>query len=112
VKTYQQQNEVIYVAGKYRGKTEREVFDNIIAARTVALKLWDRGYAVICPHTNSFFMGSMLSDEQFIKGDLEIVSRCDAIYMLRGWQQSEGAVKELRRAVELSMQVLYEENDD
>jgi len=92
---------VIYVAGKYRDKSERGVFDNIVHARSVALKLWGEKWAVICPHTNSMFMGSRLGgDELFIKGDLEIVKRCDAIYMLNNWRDSEGASLELSKAVE------------
>ena len=59
---------VIYIAGKYRGTSEREVFDNIIHARSAALKLWNEGWAVICPHTNSMFMGSRLGgDNEFIE---------------------------------------------
>lgn len=99
---------VIYVSGKYRGESEREVFDNIIKARTAALKLWDEGWAVICPHTNSIFMGSQLGDDKFIEGDLEIVARCDAIFMLKGWQDSEGARLELARATEKRLVVYYE----
>ena len=103
---------VIYVAGKYRGKTESEVFDNIIKAREVAIKLWQRGYAVVCPHTNSMFMGSLISDTGFLEGDLEIVARCDAIYMLDNWRDSEGAQAELRLAVDRKLEILYEENDE
>ena len=99
---------VIYVAGKYRGETEREVFDNIISARSAALKLWDEGWAVVCPHTNSILMGSRLGDAQFIKGDLEIIRRCDAIYMLLNWQLSQGARLELAEAERLSLDVIYE----
>ena len=103
---------LIYVAGKYRGKGESEVFDNIVHARSVAIKLWQRGWAVICPHTNSIFMGSRISDDDYIKGDLEIVSRCDAIYMLSGWQKSVGAKEELVKAIALALEIYYEENND
>ena len=99
---------VIYVSGKYRGESEREVFDNIIKARTAALKLWDKGWAVICPNTKSIFMGSQLGDDKFIEGDLEIVSRCDAIFMLEGWHDSVGARLELERAKEKRLIVYYE----
>jgi len=82
---------VIYVAGPYRADTEAEVFDNIMRARSKALDLWREGWAVICPHSNTMFMGSKLCDPKFIEGDLEIVRRCDAIYMLKDWEISEGA---------------------
>lgn len=101
---------VIYIAGKYRGESEREVFDNIILARSAALKLWNRGWAVICPHTNSMFMGSRLGgDEGFIVGDLEILSRCDAIYMLLNYRESKGALQELEVARRLGLEIYFEE---
>lgn len=100
---------VIYVSGKYRGESESEVFDNIVHARRVALELWGKGFAVICPHTNSMFMGSQMFDNAFIEGDLEIVKRCDVIFMLRGWEQSVGAKKELKVAIERGLGVCYEE---
>jgi len=99
---------VIYVSGKYRGKSEAEVFDNIVHARKAALELWKKGFAVICPHTNSMFMGSQMFDNAFIEGDLEIVGRCDAIYMLRGWEQSQGAKRELEVAIEKGLEIYYE----
>lgn len=100
---------VIYVAGKYRGKSEAEVFENIIHARREAIKLWQQNWAVICPHTNCMFMGSLISDKDFIKGDLEIVSRCDAIFMLKGFRQSIGAMVELKEAKRLGLGIYYEE---
>lgn len=99
---------VIYVSGKYRGKDENEVFENIVRAREVAVKLWLDGWGVICPHTNSFFMGSKLGDKMFIEGDLEILRRSDAIYMLKGWEQSEGARLEYNCAVELGLEIYRE----
>lgn len=85
------------------------MFDNIIHARSAALKLWNEGWAVICPHTNSMFMGSRLGgDEKFIEGDLEILKRCDAIYMLNNWQDSVGAKLELTKAQEVGLEIYYE----
>ena len=104
---------IIYVSGPYRADTENEVFENIIRARSAPYKLWHEGWAVICPHTNTMFMGSMLSGEDsimFIEGDLEIVKRCDAIYMLKGWEKSEGAEMELDVASERGLDVYYEED--
>ena len=100
---------VVYISGRYRGESEGEVFDNIIHARSAALELWGQGFAVICPHTNSMFMGSQMFDNAFLDGDLEIVKRCDIIYMLRGWEQSVGAKRELGVAVEMGLEIRYEE---
>jgi len=100
---------VIYIAGKYRGTSENEVFENIMKARAKAKELWDEGYAVVCPHTNTMFMGSKLGDARYIKGDLEILQRCDVIYMMNGWEGSEGATKELEKAKEMRLGVIFED---
>lgn len=102
---------IIYVAGPYSGKDENAVFENIITARKHALELWRKGWIVICPHTNSLFMGGAgLPDKEFVDRDLEIVSRCDAIYMLPGWEKSEGAIRELTEAKKDGLEIYYAEN--
>uniref|UniRef100_A0A6M3LAX0 DUF4406 domain-containing protein n=1 Tax=viral metagenome TaxID=1070528 RepID=A0A6M3LAX0_9ZZZZ len=104
---------VIYVAGKYTSSSEWGLYQNIHHAREVAHRLWDEGWAVICPHSNTSFFGGEYANhhidrEIWIKGDLEILSRCDAIYMLNNWQKSRGAIDELKLAEELGLEVYYE----
>ena len=100
---------IIYVAGKYRGASDSEVHDNIEHARRAAIKLWREGYAVITPHLNTAFFGGSCPDETWLKGDLEILKRCDAIYLLSGWGSSQGAREELKLADSLGLEVLFEE---
>jgi len=84
---------IIYIAGKYSG----DIDANIQAAREVAEQLWAAGDAVICPHTNTAHF-VQATYEQYLRGDLLILSRCDAIVMLPGWEESNGARGELRFA--------------
>ena len=93
---------VIFISGPYRGDS---IDDNIDHASDIAQRLWKTGWAVICPHMNSMHFEE---DSRFLSGYLEILSRCDAIYMLRGWAQSEGAREELRVAKANGLQVMYE----
>ena len=88
---------VLYLAGPYRG----DIDANITAARKVAIELWERGYTVICPHLNTahFEVDCNLPESEYIRRDLEILSRCDAIVMLPGWEKSEGACAELDYAL-------------
>jgi dienelactone hydrolase len=102
---------VIYVAGKYRGKCENEVYENIQHARRAARKLWQQGWCVICPHLNSEFMGGVDTDKMFLEGGLELLRRSDAIFMLLGFDTSEGAKAELAEAKRLGVPVIYEENE-
>ena len=96
---------IVYVAGKYRGKNENEVWENINLARTHAHKLWQKGYAVICPHLNTMFMGDG-KEEKYLKGDLELLACCDYIYLLPNWKQSKGARNEVKFAKEHHIEIL------
>ena len=104
---------VIYIAGKYRAKTEWQLIENIRAAESAARRLWSEGWACICPHKNTSHFGGLFPDEEkdyrtWIEGDLEILRRCDAIYMLKNWQTSNGAKKELQLALLLGLEIYYE----
>ena len=103
--------EVIFVSGKYRGKTEWEVKQNIYHAEKRARMLWMNGFAVVCPHLNTAFLGGS-DDSIWLEGDLEILKRCDAIYMLDGWEDSEGARKELGLAIKLGKKSYFEVDDN
>jgi len=105
---------VIYVAGPYRAKTEWGLVQNIRHAEQASIKLWREGWAVICPHKNTSFLGGAVHDGDdgdssiWLDGDLEILRRCDAIFMLNGWTNSEGARKEFELACELRLGVFFE----
>lgn len=43
-----------------------------------------------------------------LRMDLELLAGCDGIYMLQGWEQSTGAMKEHDKAVDLGLVVMYE----
>ena len=108
---------VIYVAGKYLGNSDWETSLNIHHARLAAWRLWQEGWAVICPHLNTAFFGGVNERDKdnpdgdwrkWIKGDLELISRCDAIYMLNNFRDSKGAKFELEKAQELGKEILFE----
>jgi len=99
--------EVVYVAMPYRGLTAWQREKNIHAAKEFSLWLWQRGYAVICPHTNTAQFDGELPDEIWLERYLEILARCDAIVLGPGWRHSEGAKAELRYAIKLKKTVMW-----
>jgi hypothetical protein len=99
---------VVFISGAYRAKNKEGVKANIQHAREAAEMLWQTGYCVITPHLNTAFMDGVASDTAFLEGDIEILKRCDAIYMLKGWESSIGACEELRIAIEYGLEVIYE----
>lgn len=105
---------VIYVSGKYTADSEWGLVQNIRLAEDAALKLWGKGWAVICPHKNTAHFGGCNSgwDNIWLNGDLEILRRCDAIYMLKDWECSYGACEEFKLAKKLGLEILFEQQGD
>jgi hypothetical protein len=44
--------------------------------------------------------------------DLAAVRSCDAIYLLRGWESSRGAKKELAEAIKYGLQIIQEGGEE
>lgn len=98
---------IVYLSGKYSG----EIDDNIAAARTIAIELWERGYTVLCPHLNTanFEIDCEADYRDYLIGDMEMIAACDAVVMLPGWEDSKGARLERDFALECGM---FDQNDD
>ena len=98
--------QIIYVAGPYRCPIKRGRQYNINRALAASQKLWDLGYVAFCPHSNSaHFTGE---DWWYLRGYLEVLSRCDAIYVLKGSQNSEGTQAEIAAAKRLGLPIYRE----
>jgi hypothetical protein len=86
---------VVFVSGPYSAKSGWEVECNIRRAEELALKVWELGAAVICPHTNARFFNGVCSEAVFIEGDLALLYRCDALITTDDWERSVGARGEI-----------------
>lgn len=56
--------------------------------------------------------GLPLTREEYLKVDLFLLYFCDAIYMLKNWERSEGAKREKEEAEELGLKIIYEGEED
>ena len=92
---------LLYPAGKYSADTKKEVHQNIEAARKIAIEIWKLGHYCISPHLNSQHMeDDGIPWETFMSGDLSIISRCDGVVMIPGWEESRGASLEFSFATD------------
>lgn len=96
---------VVYIAGPYRGASQWEVKENIRRAEYLASWVWGQGAVALCPHLNTAFFEGLAEDEVWLRGDLELLRRCDAVLLTPDWMNSEGAREERRVAEELGMPV-------
>jgi hypothetical protein len=99
---------VIYIAGPYRAESEYLVRENIMRADRAAQAVWASGGVALCPHKNTMSFGGFVDDEVFLKGDIELLRRCDAVYTVFGWEKSLGALNEVEYAKNNGIQVFHE----
>lgn len=104
---------ILYIAGPFSAPPFEPdplhaVNINIEQASRAALAAWQLGWCVICPHKNTQgFQHVNIPPEVWYQGDAEILTRCDAILLLHGWESSRGAVFEAALAKMLEIPVFY-----
>lgn len=89
---------VIYIAGKYRGQYPYQIKQNVIKADVFGMKVCELGAMPLIPHCNTFGYEGLQDDEFFLEGTMELMRRCDAILLIPGWEQSQGATGEKKEA--------------
>ena len=121
----------IYISGPMTGILDH----NTHAFNAAASRLRKQGHFVINPAELSLTFGTAEeianSFEAYYKGaaqtypngsfhlaqcvmdaDLAAVRSCDAIYLLRGWESSRGAKKELAEAIKCGLEVRQEGGEE
>ena len=104
----------IYIAGPMRGKEN----NNETAFFNAEKRLNRRGFTVINPLT----IGRGIASDEIIGSDADLLRNvmrfertlirfCDAIYMLEGWQDSQGAKAELVTAIGFDCMIFLETED-
>lgn len=99
---------VVYIAGPFRGSSRWQEHKNILAAEAMAWNVWDVGAVAICPHLNTCNFQDSQDDEVWLAGDIEILTRCDAVVVVGDWKSSEGTKREIARAEELGIPVFFD----
>ena len=98
---------LVYVSGPYSAGTDEGITENIERARGVAIALWDKGHYALTPHLNTahFERDCKADYRQYMAGDLAMLSVCDAMVMVPGWETSAGAREEWGLAKNIGLPV-------
>lgn len=99
---------VVYIAMPYRSDTSRGIVENIRKAESIAIKYWQLGYAVICPHLNTALFDGILPEDVWLKGYISILAKCDVCIMGQGWEKSQGATAEHKYALSNNIKIIYD----
>lgn len=95
---------LVYVAGKYSDVSREAIKRNIAKAEEIGQALLVKGYLPIIPHKITSFWDT----KGLTKGwehrawidrwCLPLLNRCDAVFMVAGWETSPGATIEYHHA--------------
>jgi hypothetical protein len=99
---------LIYIIGPISapGAFEREA--NIRAAEAAYAELLRNGVSAVCVHSTARALYGTVKEEDAIRSDLEILSRCDGVLRLPGWAMSDGSTKEIRYCDEVCSLPVYD----
>ena len=96
---------VVYIAAPLSAPNAWWRESNIRHAEWLALQVWQKGAVGLCVHTMTRFYGGILPEETWLRGDLALIDRCDAVLMGIGWEDSRGGQIERSHAHERGIPV-------
>ena len=103
----------IYISGSitnnpnYRedfSNAEMKILDKFIESE------WEYG-EIINPAKLSCVLPSDFTYDEYMAMDLFLLTKCKAIYMLKGYEESPGAIAELIVAKQLGLEIFYESEE-
>ena len=105
----------VYIAGPYSGKTHdyrsyNEIDINIARAREAGKFLAMNGVPFYCPHANTAHFEVIVPDlsvEYWYEMDNVFVDLSSAVFLVEGWQESDGTQAEMLRATAAGTPVFY-----
>ncbi len=98
----------IYVAGKYSADNIIQGLQNMREGMKASAKILKLGYAPFCPWLDyqfSFFED--ITREEYYAYSMAWLEVSDEVWVLPGWENSQGTKAEIKRAEELKIPVNY-----
>ena len=109
---------LIYVAGTLTngGKKSRlkQIYCMFKAIKS-GIKLMTEGYDAFIPHLSlltDIISRKKIGDSRWIEWGQNILGRFDAIYLMKGWQHSQGSAEEYFISKYLGLEILFEDKYD
>lgn len=90
---------VVYVSGPFCGNFIQKKI-NIYRAKKLCRYLYKNKIMIYSPHLNSGWFGQMRTNPFILLSNIEILRRCDAIFCMDGWKDSQETKQELREAID------------
>lgn len=101
----------VQIIGAYRASTVDDIYENIYYARTYGKLIVTLGYYVYIPHCNTAFMDGVVNDDHWLNMGIDHLKFMDAVFLMPGWELSEGSVKEVQEAKRLKL-IIFETIED
>ena len=95
----------IFISGPISGMPDHNRMAFICAEN----RLWLQGHAVMNPVRLQPSNPDAFTHEDYVHICLAMLQRCDAIYLLKGWQWSTGACAEYGAALKTGKWIFFEE---
>lgn len=91
---YRDDRPVIYVSGPLSAPTGWEWEQNVRRAEEIGYFLKYMEFAPVVPHTDDRFFHAHHERKLALEVDIALLSRCDGLLLIPGWEASEGAKDE------------------
>lgn len=93
----------IYISGPIT--KDKNHYEKFLKAEN---RLKEEGHEVINPARVGRLLPTSFEHKDYMDIDFALIQKCDAIYLLKGWRASIGAVNEVSFARQRDMKILHE----
>lgn len=100
---------LVYVAGPFRAENAYQVALNIRAAEWQGYKVARMGAVPVIPHTMYRFFDGTLNDQYWLRATKDLLLRCDAIFLIDGWEESVGSRGERAAAEQVGIPIFEDD---
>jgi hypothetical protein len=97
---------LVYIAGPFRAPTPWGVECNVREAEAAVAAMIEASAGMvvpIAPHMLFRYFDKLAPDTYFLEATLALLRKCDALYLLPGWERSSGTRGELQEANRLGL---------